>query len=178
MALVKGSPQALAWAKKMKKARIRASGLRAEKQFFGPGGEFEDEAAAKRRTNPGRPHGTFTRCVKKVRQSMKEHCRTGSPKKICGAAIARKTGLVTQHKNPIILNSTPRRNPPRDVHANVAGILYHRCLEIRAEKTSAKGLKGLYYHPFLERSQVCILALDNGDLLIHSKIGEALWKVH
>jgi hypothetical protein len=68
-------------------------------------------------------------------------------------------------------------NPAHRINAGISGVLYNRCVEIRAEKTSAKGLKGLYYHPFLERSKVCVLALDNGDILIHSKAGEKLWKL-
>ena len=72
---------------------------------------------------------------------------------------------------------TPKQNPAHRINTSIAGVLYNRCVEIRAEKTSAKGLKGLYYHPFLERSKVCVLALDNGDILIHSKAGEKLWKL-
>lgn len=70
-----------------------------------------------------------------------------------------------------------KENPPARVNATIAGVLYNRCREIRAEKTSATGLKGLYYHPFLERSKVMVLALDSGDILIHSQAGERLWKL-
>lgn len=76
-------------------------------------------------------------------------------------------------KNPI----TVIGNPPKRINTTVAGVLYNRCVEVRAEKTGAGSLKGFYYHPFKRDSQVCILALDNGDLLIHSKAGERLWKV-
>jgi hypothetical protein len=65
-------------------------------------------------------------------------------------------------------------NPPRSVHANIEGIIYNRCIEIRAEKTGYK--KGFYKHPFSRGSQVCIYALDNGDLLVHSKAGVKLWQ--
>lgn len=65
-------------------------------------------------------------------------------------------------------------NPPRSVSANIEGIVYNRCIEIRAEKTGYK--KGFYKHPFSRGSQVCIYALDNGDLLVHSKAGVKLWQ--
>ena len=114
-----GSPEAFAWARRMKKARkIRRSGRKAEKAFFGKGGPLE---------------------VK------------GNPITVVGLA-----------------------NPPRSVHANIEGIIYNRCIEIRAEKTGYK--KGFYKHPFSRGSQVCIYALDNGDLLVHSKAGVKLWQ--
>lgn len=103
--------------------------------------------------NPGRPHGKFRSCVKQV--SRKPLPPGSDPKAICGAAL----------------------NPPNSIHAEVAGVLYNRCIEIRAEKTTPGKLQGLYYHPFKKDSKVCILALDNGDLLIHSKAGHKLWKV-
>lgn len=68
----------------------------------------------------------------------------------------------------------PRDNPPRSISANIEGIIYNRCIEIRAEKTGYK--KGFYKHPFSRGSQVCIYALDNGDLLVHSKAGMKLWQ--
>jgi hypothetical protein len=80
---------------------------------------------------------------------------------------------VVSKKNPI----TVVGNPSQRVSATVAGVLYNRCVEIRAEKTSAGPLRGLYYHPFSRRSKVCVLALDNGDILIHSQAGEKLWKL-
>jgi len=64
-------------------------------------------------------------------------------------------------------------NPPKSIRATVAGVVYSRCLEIRAEKTKFK--PGLYRHPFARKSGVQILALDNGDLLIHSTRGVNLW---
>ena len=74
-------------------------------------------------------------------------------------------------KNPLAVFTLG--NPPQRVNAAVAGIIYNRCLEIRAEKTGYK--KGLYRHPFNRNSGVQILALDNGDLLIHSTRKVRLW---
>lgn len=82
-----------------------------------------------------------------------------------------------KRKNPITLVGNPRdrHNPPKRIMASVAGVLYNRCLEIRAEKTLGRH-KGLWYHPFKKESEVQILALDTGDLLIHSRNGKFLWK--
>jgi len=78
--------------------------------------------------------------------------------------------------NPITVVglANPQENPPRSVNANIEGIIYNRCIEIRAEKTGYK--RGFYKHPFSRGSQVCIYALDNGDLLVHSKAGVKLWQ--
>jgi hypothetical protein len=74
-------------------------------------------------------------------------------------------------KNPITLVG----NPPQTVRARVEGVLYHRVVEIQAEKVGGPD-KGLWYHPFSQQADVCILALDTGDLLVHSKAGKRLWK--
>ena len=66
-------------------------------------------------------------------------------------------------------------NPGQHISARVEGVVYNRCIEIRAEKTTHK--PGFYRHPFNKKSRVEILALDNGALLIHSKAGERLWGV-
>jgi hypothetical protein len=79
---------------------------------------------------------------------------------------------LTWLRNPITVVGLA--NPPRSVHANIEGIVYNRCIQIKAEKTGYK--KGFYKHPFSRGSQVCIYALDNGDLLIHSKAGVKLWQ--
>jgi len=119
----KGSPEAFAWSRKMKKARkVRRAGKIAERAFFGKGGPLE----------------------------VKEN-----PITIVGLA-------------------NPQKNPPHSINANIEGIIYNRCIEIRAEKTGYKA--GFYKHPFSRGSKVCILALDNGDLLIHSKAGVKLWQ--
>ena len=75
-------------------------------------------------------------------------------------------------KNPLAVFGFP--NPPKSVNVSVAGILYSRCLEIRAEKLKYK--PGLYKHPFTRKAGVQILALDSGDLLVHSTRKVNLWK--
>lgn len=92
----------------------------------------------------------------------------------------RRVSSDTYARNPIAVYTlgNPRRKKKTPPHANgVAGILYHRCLEVRAEKTvGGPGFKpGLYRHPFAQNSGVQILALDNGDLLLHSTRGKRLW---
>lgn len=104
--------------------------------------------------NPGRRHGKFRSCVKKVRRSLRKYRRPGDPKAICGAAL----------------------NPPRSVRARVAGVVYNDVHEVRAEKTAHPRLKGRYKHPFKRASGVKLLALDNGDLLLHSTRGKPLWE--
>lgn len=102
--------------------------------------------------NPGRKHGKFRSCVRKVSKSLRARGRAGDPARICGAAL---------------------NNPPNSIHARVEGVIYNRCIEIRAEKTVYK--PGLYKHPFSRKSRVQVLALDNGDILIHSQAGTKLW---
>lgn len=75
------------------------------------------------------------------------------------------------HMNPIAVFG----NPGQRISAKVEGVIYNRCIEIRAEKTTHK--PGYYRHPFNKKSRVEILALDNGALLIHSRAGERLWGV-
>lgn len=75
-------------------------------------------------------------------------------------------------KNPLAVFSVG--NPPKRISTGIAGVVYSRCLEIRAEKTKFK--PGLYRHPFARSSGVQILALDNGDLLVHSTRGVNLWE--
>ena len=65
-------------------------------------------------------------------------------------------------------------NPPKRLNTGIAGVVYSRCLEIRAEKLKYK--PGLYRHPFSKSSGVQVLALDNGDMLVHSTRGVNLWK--
>lgn len=74
-------------------------------------------------------------------------------------------------KNPLAVYGLG--NPPRTISATVEGIIYKRCLEIRAEKLGWK--PGLYRHPFSRSSSVQVLALSTGDLLIHSTKGKRLW---
>lgn len=207
--LLKGSPTAMAWAKKMKKARIRAAGLRTERQFFGPGGEFEDERAAKQRTNPKpyrhegptwgaivdylkhegwKPRGkkgvaSFGRHTGGLYQVLQLEARAwrvlystvvtfttrslGTYKDLDRAVIAANR----QASEYLRKKKNPKRNPP-----GVAGVMYNKVHEVQAEKTGQHKHKGLWYHPFKGKSQVEMLALDNGDILLHSKGGKKLWR--
>ncbi len=91
------------------------------------------------------------------------------------AKAARRLGMNRPgrvRRNPIGVFALA--NPPASVRANIEGVIYSRCLEIRAEKTKFK--PGLYKHPFNRDSGVQVLALDNGDLLIHSTRGVNLWE--
>lgn len=116
--------------------------------------------------NPGRRHGAFRSCVRQVGRKLKQRGIPGSAPKICGKALR-------PNKNPLAIYGLG--NPGSPVKARVAGVIYNRVHEVRAEKTG--GFKpGLYRHPFTKRSKVCMLALDNGDILIHSQTGARLWK--
>ena len=64
-------------------------------------------------------------------------------------------------------------NPGSHVQAKIEGIIYSRCIEIRAEKTHHK--PGLYRHPFNKKSRAVIFGLDNGSILIQSMNGTRLW---
>lgn len=177
--------------------------------------------------NPDRPHGTFRRCVRKVKRSLKQYGRTGDPFAICGAALSKnplaKWTIVqgttsrprvlerhVQGKKQIIQkeartwrflegvrsgkawayesigtfpslraaqtsaeytikylkNPLAVYNPP-----SVAGIIYNKAIEIRAQKTDR--LAGRYRHVF--GPNVKILGLDNGDVLLHHVKGKPLW---
>lgn len=76
-------------------------------------------------------------------------------------------------KNPLAVFGLG--NPPNHVSAKVAGIIYRRCVEVKAEKLG-KFQKGFWRHPFDASSQVHVLALDNGDILLHSVAGIRLWE--
>jgi hypothetical protein len=89
--------------------------------------------------------------------------------------IQRLTGKAPK-KNPITIVGNPKGQIPSGINTDVAGVLYTVCHEIRAEKTQSGRNNGLYYHPFARSSKVCILALDSGDLLIHSLSGSKLWR--
>lgn len=145
--LRKGSPEAIAWAVKMQAAREKK-----KKSIRELGKHREIQHFGEMRKNPKKPHGKFVRCVKAVQK--KKLPKGSSPQAICGAAL--------------------RKNPPHGINAGIAGVIYNRCVEIRAEKTTYE--PGYYRHPFSRKAKVCVLALDNGDILIHSKAGVNLWK--
>lgn len=77
-------------------------------------------------------------------------------------------------KNPLAVFTVG--NPPNEIRANVSGVVYNRVCEVRAEKTGTFR-KGLWRHPFTHATQVQMLALDNGDLLLRSVKGVRLWKL-
>lgn len=148
----KGSPEAFAWAKQMQEARRR-------KLRSNPGAAYhEAEAVAEEATERRAAHKG------KVTQAAFHR----------GKAVAHRQSEVKARElrmNPIAVFG----NPGKEIRAKVAGVIYSRCIEIRAEKTVHK--PGLYRHPFHKKSRVEILALDNGALLIHSRAGERLWGV-
>lgn len=104
------------------------------------------------RLNPGCPPGTFRAYLKKVRSSP-SHKR--------------------MRKNPIAIYGLG--NPGGRINAKIEGVIYNRVIEVRAEKTGS-WKPGFYRHPFAKRSKVCMLALDNGDILMHSRSGKKLWE--
>lgn len=75
-------------------------------------------------------------------------------------------------KNPLAVFGLG--NPPKRINAGVMGIVYSRCHNIQAEKVHYE--PGFYEHPFTKKAGVQILALDSGDLLVHSTRGVNLWE--
>lgn len=130
------------------------------------------------RLNPQRPPKRwFESCVRQVKQRSP---RVKDPKAVCGALwyhkaspAAKRAALRRERHNPLVIYGLG--NPGARVQARVEGVIYNRVLEIRAEKTGYK--PGLYRHPFSRAAKVCLLALDNGDILVHSRAGKKLWKV-
>lgn len=76
-------------------------------------------------------------------------------------------------KNPLAVFAVG--NPPHEIKAKVKGVIYKRCLEVKAQKTGTFQ-KGFWRHEFDASSDVYILALDNGDILLHSARGIRLWE--
>lgn len=105
-------------------------------------------------------HGICDVCLAKINTKKNPRTRTIPPPRL------------RHRQNPLAVFGLA--NPPKRVNAEIKGIVYSRCLEIRAEKTKYK--PGLYKHPFSRSSGVQILALDNGDLLVHSTRGVNLWE--
>lgn len=183
-------------ARSEKQHSIREAGLRTERKFFGKRGIFVKAGHTKHLRASGNPklhieiipdpHHPTTHILAKVYSGGRVYA-VGSAEPFPGKKdiatlwrTARRifwpydetTGRYLEKKNPITLVG----NPPKSIHANVMGILYKRVLEIRAEKTSPGPHQGLWYHPFGRNSDVQLLALDNGDLLVHSKAGKKLWR--
>lgn len=148
----KGSPEAFAWARRMQAVRKKTVQRN-------PGAAYhEAEAVAEEATERRAAHKG------KVTQAAFHRGKAAAHRQ--SEAKAREL-----HMNPIAVFG----NPGKEIRAKVAGVIYNRCIEIRAEKTVHK--PGFYRHPFHKKSRVEILALDNGALLIHSKAGERLWGV-
>ncbi len=148
----KGSPEAFAWARRMQAARRK--GVKRN-----PGAVYhEAEAVAE--------EATERRAARKGKVTQAAFHRGKAAAHRQSEAKAREL-----HMNPIAVFG----NPGQRISAKVEGVIYNRCIEIRAEKTTHK--PGYYRHPFNKKSRVEILALDNGALLIHSKAGERLWGV-
>lgn len=161
----KGSPEAYAWAEKMRKTRerIRKAGIKTERSFFDKAGKIRDPffrrnlrrvcAWCKKPLGETAPfadtretHGMCDACFKRQMASLKRN-------------PTRKRRIK---KNPIAIY-----NPPK-----VVGTIYNNAIEIRAQKTST--LRGYYKHIF-DSGKVQILGLDNGDVLLHHKGGKRLW---
>jgi len=124
--------------------------------------------------NPRRPPKRwFSSCVKQVRRTRP---RVRDPAAVCGALWHQKAGAAAKRaalarENPIAvlgISGNPRRP------ARVAGVLYNQTVQVRARKTTYR--RGSYYHDFDPKSAVKVLALDNGDVLLHSTKGLPLWE--
>lgn len=182
----KGSPEAFAWAERMRalRKRIRRAGRKTEKQFFRKGklkpfGGMEERSSR----NPGASwHEQEERSARKARRESVEipektfYAGVESAHRI-SASAARRMGLNPKRrrarKNPIAIYGLG--NPGGRINAKIEGVIYNRVIEVRAEKTGS-WKPGFYRHPFAKRSKVCLLALDNGDILIHSRSGKKLWE--
>lgn len=173
----------MARTKKETQVMVRLAGLRTEKKFFGPRGIFAKAGHVQHLKNLPEKRKFYFIDFSIDGQSKQSDAFTTERQALAWMKSLQDSGIRVESpkihfayrakRNPI----TVVGNPPARINTTIAGVLYNRCREIRAEKTSKTGLKGLYYHPFLERSKVMVLGLDNGDLLIHSQVGEKLWKI-
>lgn len=148
----KGSKEAFEWARRMQEARRNGPKRN-------PGAAYHEAEAVSEEV-------TERRAAKKGKVTQAAFHRGKAAAHRQSEAKARELKM-----NPIAVFG----NPGQRVNARVEGVVYNRCIEIRAEKTSHK--PGLYRHPFAKKSRVRILALDNGSLLVHSMVGERLWGV-
>lgn len=111
-----------------------------------------------------------------VKDTLRDYARRITENKTVAMLHDEASKSRTVKENPLAIYggfNPPKDNPPRSIRANVEGVVYNRCLEIRGEKTQF--MPGLYRHPFKKGSKVQILALDNGDLLIRAQNGKRLW---
>jgi len=104
----KGSPEAYAWAEKMRAARqkkarlkhqIRQAGLKTEREFFGPGGPLAPKPLKKHRLNPGEQwHEGMARVAGRYRRDAasqtEKHLYAGMEQAHKDSAVAaRKLGM-------------------------------------------------------------------------------------
>lgn len=177
----KGSPEAYAWAEKMRAARakkkrlahtIREAGRKTEREFFGPGGPLEVKALKRHKLNPGAKwhkgeEDVAYRYKKQAKDQLEKAFFAGveAAHQTSGSA-ARKMGMNPKRKrvkkNPIAIY-----NP-----ASPAGTIYNNAIEIRAQKTGGP-LKGHYKHVF--GKNVRIIGLTDGTVLLQHRDGKPLW---
>jgi len=197
----KGSAEAYAWAERMRAARlkkarlkseIRSAGLKTEQEFFGPGGPLAPKAIRKRKLNPG---AAWHEGMEQVAKRYRKDAPTQTEKHIFAgmeiahkdsAAAAKRLGMNPKHvttkqiqamvelgilkgkpKDPVKKNPIAIYNPSK-----VAGTIYNNAIEIKAQKTGGP-LKGHYKHVF--GSNVRILGLTDGTVLLQHKNGKPLW---
>lgn len=84
-----------------------------------------------------------------------------------GMQVAHEDSASAAHK--FKMNPIGVYNPP----AKPAGIIYNNAIEIRAEKSQNKALKGFYKHAF--GSGVQIIGLQDGTVLLKHRKGKRLW---
>lgn len=197
----KGSPEAYAWAEKMRAARqkkarlkhqIRQAGLKAEQEFFGPGGPLEVKQLRKHKLNPGVKWHEGMAAVagrrKKQAQDKLEKVMYAGMEVAHkdSASAARKLGMNPKHVTTKqieamielgILKPKPtpkvKKNPIAVFNpSKVAGTIYNNAIEIKAQKTGGP-LKGHYKHVF--GKNVRILGLTDGTVLLQHKDGKPLW---
>lgn len=184
----KGSPEAYAWAEKMRAARekkkrlrhqIRQAGLKTEQEFFGPGGPLAPKALRKRKLNPG---AKWHEGMAEVAGRYRRQAPTQTEKHIFAgmeqahkdsASAAKKLGLNPSEYQVIVKKKRVKKNPIAVFNPpKVAGTIYNNAIEIKAQKTGGP-LKGHYKHVF--GSNVRILGLTDGTVLLQHKNGKPLW---
>jgi len=200
----KGSTEAYAWAERMRQARekkkrlaykIREAGRKTEQEFFGPGGPLAPKNLKKHKLNPGAEWHTG---MEQAARRYRKDAETNTEKHIYAgmeiahkdsAAAAKRLGMNPQHVTMKqieamvelgILKGKPKE-PKKKVKKNpiavfnppdVAGTIYNNAIEIKAQKTGGP-LKGHYKHVF--GSNVRILGLTDGTVLLQHKDGKPLW---
>lgn len=115
-------------------------------------------------------HGICEQCMTEQLSPVRRDAERRTPKKTRNNPIAvyglGNPGSRTRARRP--------QDNPSSYRATIEGVIYNRCLEVRAEKTGSFK-PGFYRHPFATTSRVQVLALDNGDILLHSTHGKKLW---